>query len=66
MEGDKESKSNTEERPNCNQICDVNQIECKKNLEIADKFNKFFIESIRSKRDTIPNVQYSNYIPISS
>ncbi|XP_037822581.1 serine protease/ABC transporter B family protein tagA-like [Lucilia sericata] len=39
-----------------------NQIEYKENKQIADEFNKYFINSIREIRDSIEIVQYSNSI----
>ena len=53
MQDDKESK--VEERLIESVI--FSQIERKENLQIADKLNKFFIESIISIRDTIPIFQ---------
>lgn len=41
-----------------------NEIEYKDNFQIATQFNKYFVDSIKSIRDTIENVQYINNIPV--
>lgn len=39
-----------------------NQVEYKDNIEIANQFNNYFVDSIISIRDSIENVQYENQI----
>lgn len=41
-----------------------NDRECKDNYQIANKFNNYFVDSIKLIRDTIENVQYTNNIPV--
>ena len=36
------------------------QVECKDNFDIVDNFNKYFINSIKTIRDEINNVQHVN------
>lgn len=40
------------------------QVECKDNFDIANNFNKYFINSIKTIRDEINNVQYVNRITV--
>ena len=39
-----------------------NQIEYNDNMKIANKFNNYFVDSIKDIRDSIDNVQYINNI----
>lgn len=41
-----------------------NNIEYKDNFEIANNFNMYFVNSIKAIRDSIPNVQYINRVPV--